>query len=111
MWRDWALIGVLVPLAVLEGVLRPELPTRGLWVPLAVGLVLTLPWRRTRPLPVAVLCFAATGTATLLSGGEQPGLYTLAAMVLLPYALFRWGSGREALIGAAALLGGLGVAV
>ncbi|MCO1659315.1 sensor histidine kinase [Pseudonocardia humida] len=109
-WRDRALVGVLVPLAVVEGVLRPELPARGLWVPVAVGLLITLYWRRTHPLVVAVIGFLATATATLLSGGEQPGLVTLAAMLLLPYALFRWGSGREAVLGAAALLAGLVVA-
>jgi signal transduction histidine kinase len=110
VWRDWALVGVLVPLAVLEGVLRPDLPTPAVRVPVAVGLLITLLWRRTRPLLVVAIAFVTTGTVTLLSGGEQPGLYTLAAMLLMPYALFRWGSGREAVIGAAILLGNVGIA-
>ncbi|WP_214403602.1 sensor histidine kinase [Pseudonocardia lacus] len=111
MWRDWALVGVLVPVVVLEGALRPELPVRGLWVPLAAAILASLPWRRTRPLAVAVFAFATTAAATLLTGGEQPGLYALGATVLVPYALFRWGSGRDAVLGVAALLAGLVVAV
>jgi signal transduction histidine kinase len=109
VWRDWALVAVLVPLAVLEGVLRPDLPSRAVWVPVAVGLLITLLWRRTRPLLVVAIAFVTTGTITLLLGGEQSGLYTLAAMLLLPYALFRWGSGREVVIGATILLVNVGI--
>jgi signal transduction histidine kinase len=103
-------VGVLVPLAVLEGVLRPDLPNRAVWVPVAVGLVITLLWRRTRPLLVVAIAFAATGAITLLSGGEQSGMYTMAAVLLLPYALFRWGSGREVVIGATIVLVNVGIA-
>jgi signal transduction histidine kinase len=104
------LVGVLVPLAVLEGVLRTELPNRGVWVPLAVGLVITLLWRRTRPLLVVVLAVGSTATINVLLGGEQSGMYTMAAMLLLPYALFRWGSGRETVIGATILFVAVGTA-
>jgi signal transduction histidine kinase len=103
-------VGVLVPLAVLEGVLRPDLPNRAVWFPVAVGLVITLLWRRTRPLLVVAIAFAATGGITLLSGGEQSGMYTMAALLLLPYALFRWGSGREVVIGATIVLVNVGIA-
>lgn len=111
MWRDWALVGVLVPLAVLEGVLRPDLPW--LAVVITVGLVPTLLWRRTRPLlmlaiafatsslATLVLAIASSSLATLVTGGESADTYTLVYLLLLVYALFRWGSGREAAIGLA----------
>lgn len=96
--RDRVLAGVLVPVAVLEGVLRPDVPWRPLSVLLAVALVPTLLWRRTRPLLMVAIAFGACGLAGLLTSGEPPGLNTMA------YALFRWGSGREAVIGWAIVL-------
>ncbi|WP_449061786.1 hypothetical protein [Planomonospora algeriensis] len=71
MWRDWVLVGVLVPTAVLEGFLRPDLPWRVVSVAIAVGLAPTLLWRRTRPLLMIVICFAVTGLTPLLMG-EPP---------------------------------------
>jgi signal transduction histidine kinase len=92
-------VGVLVPIAVLEGVLRPDLPWRVISVILAVGLVPTLLWRRTRPLLMVAIVFIATGLASLLTGVDIPVMNTMVYVVLLPYSLFRWGSGREAVIG------------
>jgi signal transduction histidine kinase len=100
VWRDWVLLGVLTPVAVLEGLLRPGLPWRPISLVLAAGLVPTLLWRRTRPLPMVAIAFGACGLAALLTSGDPPGENTMAYLVLLPYALFRWGSGREALTGA-----------
>jgi signal transduction histidine kinase len=104
VWLDWVLVGVLMPLAVLEGALRPALPNRAIWVPIGAGLMLTLLWRRTRPLLMVAIAFGTTGLVTLALGGEQSGMNTMAAMLLLPYALFRWGSGREAVAGLAIML-------
>ena len=40
-----------------------------------------------------------------LIGGTRPvGLYTSIYVLLLPYALFRWGSGREVVLGLAVML-------
>ena len=99
VWRDWALVGVLVPLAVIEGFLRPDMPWRVVAVVLGVLLVPSLLWRRTRPLLVFAITFATTGLAPLLTDGHPPESYTMAFLLLLVYALFRWGSGREAAIG------------
>jgi signal transduction histidine kinase len=101
VWRDWALLGLLAPTAVLEGLLRPGVPWRVLSVILTVGLVPTLLWRRTRPLLIVAIVFGACGLAGMLTGGKAPGLVTMVYLLLLPYALFRWGSGREAAIGSA----------
>jgi signal transduction histidine kinase len=99
-WRDWALVAVVVPAAVIEGALRPDLPWRVLAVALAVGLAPTLLWRRTRPLLMVVIAFTACAVVPLITHGE-PGLNTLSYLSILPYALVRWGSGRESVIGLA----------
>ncbi len=107
MWRDWALVGALVPTAVLEGVLRSDLSWRNLSAfVIVVGLVPTLLWRRTRPLRMVAIAFGTSGLLTLLTRGDHTEPYTMAYLVILVYALFRWGSGREAVIGLVIVLGG-----
>ncbi|GAA3469756.1 sensor histidine kinase [Nonomuraea roseola] len=109
--RDWALAGVLVPVAVLEGFLRPDLPWRVLAVAVTVALVPTLLWRRTRPLPMLAIAFGVTSVVALLTGGDAGETYTLAYLLLLVYALFRWGSGRAAVTGLALMLVSLGLSI
>ena len=107
VWRDWVLVAVLVPIAVLEGLLREDLAWRAVAVVLGVVAVSTLLWRRTRPLlavAVAFGSFSAGGVAAFFWADEPVGLYTDFCVLLLPYALFRWGAGREAAIGLAIIL-------
>ena len=104
VWRDWVLVAVLVPAAVLEGVLRPGLPLRALSVVVTAGFVATLLWRRTKPLLMIAVVFVVLGLLLVLTAGAVPQMYTGAYVLLLPYALFRWGSGREAVIGSAVVL-------
>ncbi|WP_433435621.1 sensor histidine kinase [Nonomuraea sp. CA-141351] len=111
VWRDWALVGVLVLVAVLEGVLRPDLPWRAVSVALTIGLVPTLLWRRTRPLLMLAITFVATSLAPLLTGGVRAETYTMVFLLIVVYALFRWGSGREAAAGLAIMLVSVGVSV
>ncbi|ACZ83633.1 hypothetical protein Aros01_01510 [Streptosporangium roseum] len=99
VWRDWVLVGVLVPVAVLEGLLRPDLPWRAVSVIVTVGLVPTLLWRRTRPLPMVAIAFATTSLAPLLTGGDSAETYTMTYLLILVYSLFRWGSGRGVTLG------------
>ncbi len=116
VWRDWLLVGVLVPTAILEGVLREDVVWRPVALVLAVALVFTLLWRRTHPLAMVAVAFGAVIVVTLASlwGADEPvGLYTMVFILLLPYSLFRWGAGREAAIGLAIILaaGVVGTAV
>lgn len=102
VWRDWVLVAVLVPTAVLEGVLREDVAWRPVALVLALAVVVLLLWRRTSPLAVVAAAFgalAAVGVAEFFGADEPVGLDTTACVVLLPYSLFRWGSGREAAIG------------
>ena len=96
------LVAVLVPTALAEGVLRPDVVWRPLALAVCVALVFTLLWRRTHPLAAVAIAFgslAVMDAAALVAGVRQPGLYATAFVVLLPYALFRWGSGRKVVIG------------
>jgi signal transduction histidine kinase len=116
VWRDWLLVAVLVPTAVVEGVFRENVVWRPVALVLAVALVFTLLWRRTHPLAMVAVAFGAVTAASVASfwGADEPvGLYTMAFIVLLPYSLFRWGAGREAAIGLAIILaaGVVGTAV
>ena len=103
VWQDWALVAVLVPTAVIEGILRPDVGWRPVALVVAVALVFSLLWRRTHPLGVVTAVFGAVivlNLATLIDGPTTSvGLYTTIYVLLVPYALFRWGSGREVVIG------------
>ena len=46
----------------------------------------------------------ALNVTTWATGTESIGLYTMAFLLILPYSLFRWGSGREVAIGAMLML-------
>ncbi|MEV7806105.1 histidine kinase [Microbispora sp. NPDC088329] len=109
VWRDWVLAGVLVPLAILEGVLRPDLPWRPLAVAVTVGLVPTLLWRRTRPLAMLAICFVAAHAIPILVTGATLDVYTLGYLLILPYAVFRWGSGREIVTGLGIMIASAGL--
>lgn len=100
-WRDVALVGVLGALVVVEVVLREDLPLPALSAAVTSAVLLTLLWRRSRPLLMLLLAFASTAVVSLVTGGLAPGHYTMAAMLLLPYAVVRWGSGREVVLGLA----------
>ena len=105
--RDWALLAFVMVSGVLEGVLREDMPLPGLSMVLAVGLAPLLLWRRTHPLAVVAAAFGVVAVVDIgLIAADAPALdvYTMLYFLLLPYALFRWGSGREAVAGLAIIL-------
>jgi hypothetical protein len=105
VWRDWALVAALIPVAVLEGVIRDDLVWRVASVAVAVALLPTLLWRRTHPLAAVVVAFGLLTVVDVVSlavGVDWRGLDTI-FVVLLIYSLFRWASGRHAMIGLAVL--------
>ena len=109
VWRDWVLLAACLGGVVLEATLREHV----VWLPVAVVLAVwmsLLPmWRRTRPLAMVGLGFGAMillQVASLVADPREPvGLYTTGLVVLvLVYALPRWGSGREIVLGAVVIL-------
>jgi signal transduction histidine kinase len=75
------------------------MPGRPVALIVALGLLPAILFRRTRPLPMLALVFVVTGLAPVVTsaGTDQ---YAMAYVLLFPYAVFRWGSGREAAAGA-----------
>src|SRR3954462_8416998 len=106
--RDWALVAVFICWSLVELVLRQSLVLRQDLAPRPLLLLDTLevlgylPGRRTHPLVAVVVSF---GTLTIVDSvriliGSHGGLLSsTSAALILAYALFRWGSGREAASG------------
>ncbi|WP_436796330.1 sensor histidine kinase [Actinospongicola halichondriae] len=104
VWRDWVLVAALAPIAVLEALLREDLVWPVVSVALALVLLPTLLWRRTHPLQSVAAAFglvAIVQAVSLIVGDEWEGLGAMVFVILLVYALFRWGSGRDAVLGLA----------
>ena len=108
VWRDWALLAAGLGTAVTEATLRDDLVWRPVALVLAVWLCALLMWRRTRPLAAVALGFGAIillGLASLVADPSEPvGLGSSVIVLLLVYALLRWGSGREIVLGIGILL-------
>lgn len=111
--RDRVLVAVLIGWSVLEVVLRHDLAPGPLSLPAVLPLVAVLAvvgsllWRRSHPLIAVAVSF---GTLTLvdivriLSGSTDTLPNSISATLILAYALFRWGSGREAASGLGVIL-------
>ncbi len=100
--RDWLLVAIVVVVATVEALARDQLVWAGTSLAVAVGLACLLPWRRVRPLAVVALSFGTVGAVealSLLRDVEWEGLNTAAFLLVLPYALTRWASGRDVGIG------------
>lgn len=115
VWRDWVMVGAVVVTAVLEGTLRSDVVWRPAALALVLGLVWTLLWRRTHPLATVAIAFTviiAFNFASIVLDSGPVGLYASGFILLLPYALLRWGSGRDVIVGLPIILVayGLGIA-
>ena len=111
--RDWTMVAVLACWSLVEAVLgqslvlRQHLAPRPLLLLDALAVLGSLLWRRTHPLVAVAVAF---GTLTIvdivriLTGSQGGLLSSTCAALILAYALFRWGSGREAAIGLCVIL-------
>jgi signal transduction histidine kinase len=108
VWRDWVLIAVLLVAGVLEAIFHNDLAWPAVALVLGSMPAIALLWRRSHPLAVTasvVACIALGEAVTRVGTGEPLEFYSAAYVLLLPYALFRWGAGREAATGMALILG------
>lgn len=107
---DFMLAIVLITLAVAEGAIRHDLPWPIATVGVTVVLLAGLPWRRSHPL-ILVLAMAVVtigfAIAQALAGVTQSGLGVMFALLLVPFALLRWGTRIARIIGSAALAFGV----
>jgi signal transduction histidine kinase len=101
VWRDWALSSGLVAISLVEVLLRDDRA----WAPLLVGVSVVvaacLLWRRTRPLAAVAVAFGAVLAFDIarIAVVDATGLLGIGGLLVLPYALLRWGAGREAALG------------
>ncbi len=95
--RDWVVVVVLAVAAAIETAARPDLVWPGVSLALTLGAACLLPWRRVHPLPAVAVAFGAMSAGhavALVRDVDWEGLTTAIFMLVLPYALARWGSGR-----------------
>jgi signal transduction histidine kinase len=111
VWRDWALVAVLASGSVLEVLLREDRAWAPLVLAVSVVVALTLLWRRAHPLAAAAVAFGTmfAWDVARVFVIDATNLLTIGGLLMLPYALFRWGSGREAAVGLGIILGWLPV--
>ncbi|WP_456695248.1 sensor histidine kinase [Aeromicrobium sp. P5_D10] len=115
VWWDWALVGAFLVAAAGEAIFRPDVPERPLAIVVALLVIPVLLWRRTHPLLATAVGFGGAMVLQipmLLDGVSDVGFNSMVCVLLLPYALYRWASGPEALVGTAivAVPAGLGLA-
>ena len=114
-WDRWRVAALIVG-SVTEGLLRDDVAGRPLAIAVAVTLAFILLWRRTHPLAVTAIAFGSIlvlNLVTFLRADPSIGLYTSVFVLLIPYALVRWASGGEIVIGLAVVVAGYttGIAV
>jgi len=108
--RDVIVVVALIVATIAEAWLRTDLAWRAATAIVTIASLTMLPWRRTRPLlVVAVTTVLSAGfeIVQVLNSTPTGGLVTMFAMLTVPYALFRWGSVRDRVIGAVILAAGL----
>ena len=105
--RDWALVAALICWSVVEAVLGEDLAPRLLQLLAVLAVLGPLLWRRTHPLVAVAVAFGTLtiiDTLRILTGSQGALLASVSATLILAYALFRWGSGREAASGLGVIL-------
>jgi signal transduction histidine kinase len=108
--RDAVVIAALAAVCVIEGATRPDLEWPVATTLATIAILPALLWRRTRPLiSVAVMTCStcAFALAHAAAGVEPNALVATFAFLSAPYALFRWGSGRDRIACAAVIAASL----
>jgi hypothetical protein len=92
--------------SALEVVLREDRSWLAIALAPSVVIALSLLWRRTRPLAAVTVAFGTLIAFELarIVAIDVTGLNSIAAALVLSYALLRWGAGREAVLGLGAIL-------
>jgi signal transduction histidine kinase len=109
-WRDWALVAGFAAAVLIEGVVQADKPGTIGWMILGLALTPTLLWRRSHPRAAVAVAFLTMGIATLVMA-PMGDLNSIAYLLILPYSLVRWGSGRQIVTGTAVLAVGVGLCV
>jgi len=98
------LLALVAAMAVAEGILTPGLTNPVLSVAAVLVVAPTVLWRRTHPLWMLVIVLVPVDIVLPISN-----LTSSLFLLVLVYALFRWGSGRDIVVGFVLLVGILGL--
>ena len=99
---DWFLVAGFEAAALFEGIVRTDLTWRPVVTVLAMAVMPLLLWRRSHPLATCLMGFGVAGLLSavqLATGTADLGPSSMMVILILLYALVRWGSGREIAIG------------
>lgn len=106
-WWDRALGAVLVPAALVEGLVRDDVPWPAYSIALAMVCPVALLWRTRHPLAMLVVSYGAqtlAGVGPALAGEPYGVLVVTSCVLLCAYSLARWASGRAVVAGVTFLL-------
>ncbi|GAB3995337.1 sensor histidine kinase [Nocardioides marmoraquaticus] len=101
---DVVIAGAYAAAVVAEGVVRPSPVWPVVATVLALAVAPALLWRRQHPLVAVVAGWGVAGCFSLLqllAGSADVGPSAMLVVLVLLFALVRWGSGCEVLLGAA----------
>ena len=107
VWRDWVLAAAIVVGSTIEMLTRDDVPWPVPTLIVSFVIAATVFPRRQHPLAMTIIAFAAVDVLSIavwIDGEPAAGYYSLAFLLVMPYCLFRWGSGRDAGIGVGLLL-------
>ncbi len=105
--RDWLVVGLVVAAILIEAGVSTDVVWRPIVTLGAVGLALVLPWRRVQPLVTLAVTFGLIGALSVagwVAVQEPTDQVSMIYVLVLPYSLMRWGSGRQVLLGLAWLI-------
>ncbi|MDQ3462854.1 MAG: histidine kinase dimerization/phosphoacceptor domain-containing protein [Actinomycetota bacterium] len=105
--RDWLVVGLVVAAILIEAGVSTDVVWRPIVTLGAVGLALVLPWRRVQPLVTLAVTFGFIGALSVarwVAAQEVTDQLSMIYVLVLPYSLMRWGSGRQVLLGLAWLI-------
>ena len=107
VWRDWVLAAAIVVGSTIEMLTRDDVPWPVPTLIVSFVIAATVFPRRQHPLAMTIIAFAVVDVLSIavwIDGKPAAGYYSLAFLLVMPYCLFRWGSGRDAGIGVGLLL-------
>ncbi len=92
VWRDWALLAVVLAGSALEVVLREDRSWLAIAVAPSGAIAITLLWRRARPLAAVTVAFGTLLAFQLarIVAIDVTALNSISAALVLSYALLRW---------------------
>ncbi|WP_158685415.1 sensor histidine kinase [Microbacterium halophytorum] len=108
--RDGVIALIAAVAAIAEAALRTDLVWPAASAAITIAVLPGLLWRRAHPLAVVAgmtAVSAAAEIAAFSAGAPFGALGAVVVMLAVPYALFRWGTGRARIVGAPVLAAGI----